>query len=392
MSAGNEATGREASSNGPSGADVLIVGAGIVGSALAYHLARAGAEVTIIDTGEPGGGTTSASFAWLNAFHKAPRAYHDLNVAGLAEHERLGAALGAAPWLHLDGGLQWAATSDERAALSRDAERLASWDYPIEALAPETVMRDLEPGLRLDPERVEEVWYTPSEGWIDAPRLAHELLRQARSAGARLIAADAVVAIAVTNGQVVGVTLASGTMLPASRIVVCAGAASGAVTALAGVSLPLDRVPGLLALTSREASALRHVCHARDVAIRPDTSGGLLLGHAATFDATIDAATPTVPAPSACAELLSRARRYVPTLSTARVQRARIGVRPIPRDGLAIAGPCPEVEGLFVAVTHSGVTLGPLLGRLLARELATGTKAAQLEPFRPARFGPTPSS
>lgn len=387
MTAARPATrGRLATANASRGADVLVVGAGIVGTALAYHLALAGAAVTLIDAGEPAAGTTSASLAWLNSFHKAPRAYHDLNVAGLAEHKRLGAELGAAPWLHLDGGLQWATTSVESAALRRDAERLASWGYPIEALTPGTVMRDLEPGLRLDLARVTEVWHTPQEGWIDAPLLARELARRARVRGAHLITNDGVVAIAVARGRVHGLALASGRALSASRIVVCAGAASDQIAGLAGAALPLDRAPGLLTLTSSVATTVRHVCHARDVAIRPDPSGGLLLGHAATLDATIGAATPTVPPPPGCAELLARAARYFPTLSTARVVAARIGVRPIPRDGVTIAGPCPEVEGLYVAVTHSGITLGALLGRLLAGELTSGAVSTLLEPFRPARF------
>ena len=68
---------------------VAVVGAGIVGSSVAYRLSEGGAEVVMIDGAEPGSGTTSTSFAWVNANNKLPRDYFELNVAGLHEHERL---------------------------------------------------------------------------------------------------------------------------------------------------------------------------------------------------------------------------------------------------------------------------------------------------------------
>jgi glycine/D-amino acid oxidase-like deaminating enzyme len=64
----------------------------------------------------------------------------------------------------------------------------------------------------------------------------------------------------------------------------------------------------------------------------------------------------------------------------------RVGVRPIPEDGLPCVGAVPELPGYYETVTHSGVTLGPLLGRLLTREILEGEVAGLISPFRPARF------
>jgi glycine/D-amino acid oxidase-like deaminating enzyme len=66
-------------------AHLIVIGAGVIGANVAYRLAAEGARVTVVDAGGPGGGTSGASFAWTNSFDKPPRAYHDLNVAGLAE-------------------------------------------------------------------------------------------------------------------------------------------------------------------------------------------------------------------------------------------------------------------------------------------------------------------
>jgi len=73
-------------------------------------------------------------------------------------------------------------------------------------------------------------------------------------------------------------------------------------------------------------------------------------------------------------------------LTTASLAQARIGVRPIPRDGLPCVGGVSAVSGYYEAVTDSGVTLGPLVGRLLAQEILTGMAGALLAPFRPDRF------
>ena len=67
---------------------ITVVGAGIVGSAIAFHLARRGAQVALLDAGEPGMGASSHSFAWINAFGKEPRHYNELNRRSLDTWDR----------------------------------------------------------------------------------------------------------------------------------------------------------------------------------------------------------------------------------------------------------------------------------------------------------------
>src|SRR6266446_10645595 len=102
----------------PGAADIVVVGAGCVGSSVAYRLAQRGARVTVVDAGAPGGGTSGASFAWTNSFGKTPRDYHDLNVASMEEHAALAKELGGS-WLHQDGGLAWEETPRGASGSSR---------------------------------------------------------------------------------------------------------------------------------------------------------------------------------------------------------------------------------------------------------------------------------
>jgi glycine/D-amino acid oxidase-like deaminating enzyme len=85
-------------------------------------------------------------------------------------------------------------------------------------------------------------------------------------------------------------------------------------------------------------------------------------------------------------ELLHRARLVVRGLEDANVAGYRVCVRPMPTDGQSIVGWLPGADGFYVAVTHSGVTLGAHLAHLITSELVTGTAPAELAPYRPDRF------
>jgi glycine/D-amino acid oxidase-like deaminating enzyme len=103
-------------------------------------------------------------------------------------------------------------------------------------------------------------------------------------------------------------------------------------------------------------------------------------------DATVNAETVPDASLPGCATLLGGLQRYLPAAAGARIVAARVGVRPMPADGFTLAGPVQGRPGLALAVTHSGVTLGPLLGELLAPELRGGPPAPLLEGFRPHRL------
>jgi glycine/D-amino acid oxidase-like deaminating enzyme len=100
----------------------------------------------------------------------------------------------------------------------------------------------------------------------------------------------------------------------------------------------------------------------------------------------VDLHTPEAELTRWAEELLRRARRAVRGLDDARVTGYKVCVRPLPADGQSIVGRLPGAPGLYVAVTHSGVTLAAHLSRLITADLATGTPPASLAPYTPARF------
>jgi glycine/D-amino acid oxidase-like deaminating enzyme len=156
------------------------------------------------------------------------------------------------------------------------------------------------------------------------------------------------------------------------------------VAEMVGRGLPLDVFPGLLVRAAVFEEPLRHLMHTPRINIRPDGDGYVLLHHDSIDERLTDGFVGL--GDPLCAELLERAREVLPALEEAEVAEARFGMRPVPADGHSCVGAFSEIPGYYEAVTHSGVTLGPLLGRLLAREILTGEVDPLIAPFRPDRF------
>jgi glycine/D-amino acid oxidase-like deaminating enzyme len=144
-------------------------------------------------------------------------------------------------------------------------------------------------------------------------------------------------------------------------------------------------VPGLLAITSRPRQRLERVVHAPGVHLRPDASGGLMLGADDLDGPVVEAASPARRAEIA-ATMLERAARVFPAAREVTLVEHRVGVRPMPADHHTIAGRLPGLANAWVIATHSGVTLGALLGRLVTEEIVHGAPSPMLAPFRPDRF------
>ncbi len=367
------------------GLRVAVVGAGIVGASVAYHLSEGGAEVVLIDGAEPGSGTTSTSFAWVNANNKLPRDYFELNLAGMREHQRLHDEIGGG-WLHPTGNLIQA-TDEERENLERRVERLRSWSYAAEMLPASTVNERLEPhAIFPDPET--KVAHFPDESWVDAPALTRMLVQAAGRNRASMLVGDTVRGIGAGD-KGMSLSLENGGTVHTDAVVNATGAGATSVAGMVGRELPLDVYPGLLVRVAVPGDPLSQLLHTPHINLRPDGTGYVLLHHDSIDERLTDDFSGTEDPLSA--ELLQRARRILPALEEAEIVEARFGMRPVPADGHSCVGGLSRLPGYYEAVTHSGVTLGPLVGRLLAREILTGEVDPLIAPFRPDRFSTPPT-
>ena len=143
--------------------------------------------------------------------------------------------------------------------------------------------------------------------------------------------------------------------------------------------------PGLLVTMAPVPPSVRRVIHTGDVALRPAGSARVLVASRAV-DAGLDPSTRSLGAFDApVADAVRRALDWLPGLDLAKPERIRVGIRSVSTDGRPAVGPVDGAPGLYVLVSHSGATLAPVLGELVAHELTTGPVAA-FEAYRPDRF------
>jgi glycine/D-amino acid oxidase-like deaminating enzyme len=361
---------------------VVVIGAGVVGASVAYRLAKAGVQVTVLEATRPAGGTSSNSFAWANANDKPPLAYHRLNHAGLREHHDLVHELGGS-WFFPTGNLELAVDPERRAYLRAKVARLQAWGYRAE-LVGEDRARQLAPDLRLPEAGTADYAHYSEEGWVAAPVLIHRLLEAAQSAGAQLIYPARVSRLDFDGSQVTGV-IANDTRYPADVVVDCAGPAAGDLLAPLGLAFTRERSPGLLLSSEALPIGLNLIHHRDEVHLRPDGAGRLRFG-SRLVDEQLPADGQVSPDSPLVAEILRRATEAVPILEGAKIEGIRVGWRPLPADGLSAVGPISGLGGYYLVCTHSGVTLGPLLGRLVTQEIVSARERPELAAFRPERL------
>jgi glycine/D-amino acid oxidase-like deaminating enzyme len=332
--------------------DLVVVGAGIVGASVAYHAARAGAVVALVDAGRPGAGVTADSFAWIGASGVRTSPAAGLRATATEEYRRLEAELPGLP-VTWSGSLTWGA---EDSALEAG---------PGQEIVDAATVAALEPTLRQPPEWA--VW-APGDGAVDPVGLTERLVAGARAHGARVHSDTPVTTVRRdVAGRAVGVETAAGP-LSGATVVLAAGVATAALGAPLSIRVPVDPSPATLFRLSAPAGLVRTVVNTRDFDLR-QVATDRLLAAADSPERTLAAVRSTF-----------RGAANVELLST------RVGVRPMPADGEPIVGPVAEVPGLYLAVMHSAVTLAPAVGRLVARELVDGTVESVLAGCRLDRF------
>ena len=365
---------------------VVVIGAGILGASVAARLTAAGLRVTLLDQDQPGRATSRWSFAWINSNDKGPRPYHDLNHAGMRAWAELAPDLDGHAWYRPSGHVELATSG--AAELESRVRRLTEWGYPARLVSPAEAS-ELEPALRLP---ALGAAFFPDEGYILTGPLIARLVGYAESRGADVRTGE--------PGRVTGldtspdvsprVRTAAGAGLEADEVICCAGRWTPDLAAVPLVPWRTSgsAAPGLVVRVGPVAppGPVRLV-HTPDLALRPHP-GGLLHLEAEDAAAAVDLYTPEPELRRWGDELLHRARRTVRGLDDARVVELKVCARPLPLDGQSIVGRLPGAQGLYVAVTHSGVTLAAHLSRLISADLTTGIPPAELTPYTPARFTP----
>ena len=356
---------------------VGIVGGGILGGSLAYHLARRGAEVFLFEKNKPASGATANSFAWINAsFSKRPLHYHHINSLGALGYRHLERELGGDLKVQWGGTLEWYDEADRARWLRQQVRSKQVWGYPTRLVDVDT-FKALEPNV--EPGDVLTAAHTEQEGSIDPVEATQVLMKHAKKQGARIEYPCEVTSIDLEWGRLKGVTTNQG-VFPLDVIVIAAGTDTPKLAKLVGLDVPLVESPGVLAHTKPGQRLIERIVLSPGANMKQKLDGrivaGLGFGSAPVAKASDEEGQ----------KVLQSGRQYLKGLEKFELERVTLGYRPVPRDGFPIVGFAEGAPDIYVSVMHSGVTLSPVIGRLAALEILEGLEVQLLSPYRYARF------
>jgi glycine/D-amino acid oxidase-like deaminating enzyme len=362
---------------------VAVIGTGVIGAAVGWHLSGRGVDVLFLDRGEPGAGVTDWTFSWVNASNKTQtREYFELSAAGMSAHYRLAAQIGADAWWYPTGHLRWADEGGATEALRARVSQLSSWGYDVMLWEAERARRLLEPSVRFPADDTPVAIY-PREGWIDGRALTAKLVGDALRRGARAVFGTTVRDIVTGGGRVTAVVTGDAEQHRVDAIVNAAGPDGDKIAALVGQALPMRYEPGLVARLHCGHVPLNRAMHAPHVELRPD-GHGRIMAHSREIDRRL-ASHGQFP-PDLAQDLHALAAQAMPALAGAAIAGARAMSRPIPADGFPSVGALDDVPGYYEAIAHSGITLAAIIGEVLAQEMTGGGISPLIRPYRPARL------
>ncbi|HEY6640943.1 FAD-dependent oxidoreductase [Povalibacter sp.] len=374
-------------------AQVLVIGAGIIGVSTALYLARAGVDVLLIDQGAANGQASGANagslhlqlLSWDLAEEPAARAIAAetvrLQQLGIAAWQELQHEVDGDFEMRLSGGIVVAETDAQMEFLAQKAALERKFGVAVEMLSGS----DLQRMIPAVADTMIGGTYCGGEGKINPMLATPMVLRKALQAGARFEANVAVCGIEpVRNGYRVATTRGT---IRCGKIVNAAGGWCAGIAALVGASLPVQAAAQQMIVTEPTDLKIDYLLalSQRHLTMKQAPNGNLLIGGGwpAAFDAQLGKA---VTLRDSIEGNLWVAQRVVPAIGQLRMLRswATVGVM---IDGAPILGELPGRPGFFNAVGANGYTMGPILGRITAELVTTGAPSTDVRPFAVERFG-----
>ncbi|MBA2391253.1 MAG: glycine oxidase ThiO [Ktedonobacteraceae bacterium] len=364
--------------------DVVIIGGGVIGCAIAYFLRKQHIDVVLLERGEIGGQASGAAAGLLAPPGPltGPGPFADLVLAGFASLAALVPELEASSGIHLGyerpGALRIVRDQKRVAHLQK---RFANWQalgLPLYWLSgAEACQR--EPLLAPD---VCAAVYSPAEAQIQASSVVQAFAQAAQLAGARIYPHHEVAGVLTQQDRAIGVYTTQGETITCNHLVLASGAWAAQCCAWFNVTLPVSPLHGQLIALSQPMPHLKHIIFGEAAYLAP--KGETLFVGATREDMGFD----TTVVEKGSSWLYETATRLIPALAQGTIQASWAGLRPRTPDRRPIVGFLPPWENVLVAAGHNsvGIILSALTGQCIAEMVTTGNTPPLMQNFTPGRF------
>jgi len=370
----------------PKTASIVIIGGGVVGCSIAYHLARRGQrDVVVLERETVGSGTTSKAAGGIRAQFSTETEIR-FSLESLRVLQNFTEEFGVDPGFKQIGYLFLVSDEKDLRAFETRIALQKRLGVDVRVITPKDAQA-IVPALHVD-DLIAAVW-GPQDGLAGPAEVTQGFAKRARELGAGIVEGVEVTAIDVAGGKVRGVRTTQGE-ITAPVVINAAGPTAARVGRLAGVTLavfprrrhifftePFPELPGPVPLTHDQASGFYFRKEMEQVLLSPGDVQDIGQDQIVPMDwGKLD-------------ETVTKAVHRLPLIERAKIAGGWAGLRPLTPDDHAILGPAPGVDGFFLAVGFGGHGFqhSPMTGRMVAEWILDGKPSMDLSLFNPARFG-----
>jgi len=349
--------------------NVAIIGGGINGSSIAYHLSKMGRKVIMIEKDQLACQASSAAAGMLAAQAEIEQdgPLFQLAIKSQAMFSTLSSELFEYTGIDIEyvnkGMLKIAETEEIAVEVKKQVSFQGNWDPSIKWLDSKEI-REMEPALSPS---VAGGMYLPNDGHVQPVKLTQAFAKAAVYFGAEIRENTEVLSFIYDNGRVKGVKTTDG-VIHCDQVVVATGAWAAKLMRESGLDINVYPVKGeCFSIRTEKPFINTTIFSDKRCYLVPKQNGEIYIGATMienTFDTTVT--------PRGIATLLERATQLVPQMKDAAWERVWAGIRPQTGDGFPYLGEHPSWKGLFVAAGHfrNGILLSPITGKLVADLLA----------------------
>jgi sarcosine oxidase subunit beta len=366
--------------------DVLIIGAGVIGSSIAYHLAGQGVRLLVIERAHIAE-NPAASWASAGGVRRQGRHHAEARLAGEAIARWLSLADELEDDLHYrrGGNLLLAESEEEAQQLVHFVQRQHELGFTDVRLLDREETIHVQPGLA---DHIIAASYSPDDGQADPVSTTRAFANAARRLGAEFLLETRVHSLLHNEQRIQGVSTAQGDFL-ASHVVLAAGAWGNELAAIAGLRLPLHTVALQMLLTDAASEpVLQPVLGAmgRKLSLKQLADGAFLVGGGWQGEVLLDTNS-YILRPDQMESNWQVACSALPALAMQQVVRSWCGLEAECVDRIPLVGPVPGWQGLILALGFSGhgFALSPAIGRAVANRVLE-KPAPELDDLLPGRF------
>ncbi len=382
-------------------ADVIVIGGGVIGLSVAWHLAKRNKKVLVLEKSDVASGSAGATDGVVGYHTKKPGKQMDLAVASVSMFKNLHEELDFDIEYGFEaGGMQPVENELEWNILSEIADEQRKSGVDIRMVKADEALK-IEPFLSPD---IYGALYSPTGGKVNPLNLTMAYAKAAKALGAEIRTGVNVEGFIIENDEIRGVKTNLGEFY-ADIIVNSAGARAGELAKLAGLDLPIKPRKGQLAVTEPVGEFMKATLQCARynvIKFRPESitdesvlklgaslsieqteDGGVIIGGTREFEGFEDENTF-----EAIDAMMKRAARFFPALREVSVIRFFSGFRPYTPDGMPLIGEVKGLKGFFMSAGHEGdgIALSPITGKLVSELICDGKSSMDIEAFSPNRF------